>query len=245
MSIYSFSWSNFSSLSQISLLFPTSHETRYTFNLFCFTSYLSCFLRRRSSKFRSQSLSDLSPTRLMFKQLIMFVGWKLRIAHTLAPTIFSDIHTDLVVHTSLLSLSFSASNSTCLSSLKTEQTDGVEVGHINENELLSISCRLQFWGYWPPKMHWDITGGTLNAGDQTTGYDNDSVTSVLLTVINSTRFQQTNLQFQVPVSLHHKQQAHRHNGSKYSSIFYNLVNTENQHKQRFVSGCMLAISSII
>ena len=76
-----------------------------------------------------------------------------------------------------------------------QASDNSEVGYINENEVISMSCRVQFWGNWPPTMQWNVNEGILSHDDTINKYNNDSVTSVLHTVINSTRFPRTTLQF--------------------------------------------------
>ena len=90
-------------------------------------------------------------------------------------------------------LSISASNPSCQSTV--HASDNANVGYINENEVLSMFCRVQFWGNWPPTMQWGITGGIVSAEDTTNGFTNDSVTSVFHPFINSTRFAQATLQF--------------------------------------------------
>ena len=61
----------------------------------------------------------------------------------------------------------SASDPIC-NSLRT--SNSLEDQTMNENDGLSLSCRIQFWGNWPPTMQWSISGDTLKDDETITEY---------------------------------------------------------------------------
>ena len=59
---------------------------------------------------------------------------------------------------------------------------------VEENDILQFECRLLFWGNWQPTMRWELQGRILDTQDSTLMKVNNSVTSTLELVINSTIF---------------------------------------------------------